>query len=582
MKKILSYMLIFALVFSFSTASLADLIRNETVYVNLDYKGRAENIKVVTHISGKSQEEYFVDYGELEDLRVLTKGIEPLVEDGLLRWDTGKIGERGLYYEGKVEKELPLDLEISYYLDGKEIEAQDLAGKSGELEISIEIKNSEDLTSQIQLPLSLDIFRNIQSEKAMISVVGKTMTLVFTHLPMGDEVFKLKAEGENIELAPIIISSTDSSGLLGEGLGGIGQLIDGMEEMSDATGKLEDGSRELGKAAGLLRDGLKFLGEGVTKLVGGLGEIGHNLKKLLGGFEEINGGLGQLSKGLKEGISSIGEMNRGLDILTREGDRLEKGLGELDGGLDELGKGFSRIGEGLEGLNQGHSSLSQLAEGLVHSSDPKVRGLAEAVIKEGKALEELGQGIGVLNGAMGGLTKNTSQLLEGYGQYNGAVKQIGQGLGQFNQEIQSLPLEIEKIYEGHSQLLGGLSSLYGGLDQLETGGNQLDREVKDIPSHLDKIVQGQEEITDGLGKLRKEGLEEVIDGIEKFSGGEDAGERVFTSFVDERNMENSNCQILMQTPSIKLEKERIELPLAKEDKRTFFQRILDLFKIFRK
>ena len=580
MKKFTSYTLIFMILFSFSIAGMADVVRNETVYVSLKHNGEAENIKIVTHISGSSNDDYYVEYGQLDNLQVLTKDVEPTVEKGTIKWDAKKLKEKDIYYEGKISKKLPLDLKIRYYLDGTEVEAQDLAGKSGKVEISIKVENSEDLTTQIQLPLNLDVFKNIESKKGVMSVVGKTMTVVFTHLPMGDEEFTVKAEGQDIEFDSIIISSMDSSTMLGEGLGELDKLTDGFNEMSDATEKLEEGSKELSKGMGLLKNGLKSLGEGVTKLVDGLKEIGSNLKSILKGFKELNDGLGQLGNGLKEGIESVGDMNQGLNRLSSEGDNIEKGIEGLNGGLMELKAGYNSIGEGLSGLNQGHSDLSLLAQSLVDSNDPRVKGLAEGVIKEGKVMEELGQGMKQINMAMGGVAQNTNQLLEGYKVYNKGINQIAMGFGQFSGEIKALPDEIQKMHQGHSQLVDGLDLLLNGLEQSAAGGAELEKGARNIPGEVDKVIDGQDKITDGLNKLREEGIEEITDNVKKFSNKDES--QGYTSFVDERNVDNSNCQILMQTPSIKVEKETsVSVPQG-EVKRTFFQRIIDLFKVFRK
>ncbi len=51
-----------------------------------------------------------------------------------------------------------MKIKIKYFLDNKEILGEDLAGKSGNLKINISIEDSSDLTTQIQLPLSLDMF----------------------------------------------------------------------------------------------------------------------------------------------------------------------------------------------------------------------------------------------------------------------------------------------------------------------------------------------------------------------------------------------------------------------------------------
>ncbi len=559
--------------------SMAEVVRNETVYVNLNHDGSIKGIKIVTRLSGDSKEQYYMDYGRLEDMRVLTRGVEPIIENGIQKWNTSYLKSQDIYYEGRLEKNLPLDIKIQYYLDGMQINGEELAGKSGALEIKIDIVNSNELTTQVQVPLNLDIFKNIEAKNGVTSVVGKTMTVVFTHLPMGDQSFSIKADGKNIELAPITISSTKSNMSLGEELDGdIGALIEGMGKMSGAANELENGSKELSKGTNLLKDGLEVLSSGISKFVIGLKEIGTNLKSLVEGLSKFNVGLGQLNENIPVLLNGVEDLNSGISTLSLQGHNIENGIKELDSGAKELAGGLGQITNGLEALNTGHSNLTGLAQELLTSSDPRVRALAEGVIYEAQAIEELSKGAIKSKEGMDMLSQSTNNLNYRYSEYNKGLESISLGFAQMSNEVKQIPEKLNEMYQGHSQLVGGLSLLSEGLDAAIIGGNELNTNAAKVPAEVKKLAEGQDKITDGIVLLNQDGLNKITEGIDKFSIIDVfKDDTAYTSFIDERNDENSNCQFIMQTPSIKAQLAKVRSEAVIEVKKNIFQRFMDLF-----
>lgn len=568
--------------FSLPVTTMAEVHRNETVYVNLNHDGSVKEVKIVTHLSGDSKGEYYIDYGKLEAMKVLTNGIEPVIDNETLKWNTSDLRENDIYYEGRIQKELPLDIQVQYFIDGTEINGEALAGKSGTLEIRVDIKNSNELTTQIQVPLNLDTFTNIEAKSGVASVVGKTMTIVFTHLPIGDQSFSIKADGKNIELDPITISSIKSSMSLGENLeGDIEAFSDGMTKMSDATRALENGSRELLKGTNLLKEGLKVLSTGLSKFLSGLKEIGTNLKTLVEGFSQFNMGLGQLNENIPTLVNGLEEISGGINTLSLQSNNIENGIKELDNGTKDLAGGLGQLSDGLEELNMGHSNLTGLAQDLLASSDPRVKALAEGVIDEAQAIEELNKGAGQFKAGMDLISQNTSNLSYGYEEYNKGLKSIASGFNQMNNEAKQIPTRINEMYQGHSQLVGGLSSLYEGLNTAIIGGDELNINAVKVPVEVEKLVEGQNKLTDGITQLNNEGFEKITEGIDKFSMlGSFQDDTSYTSFVDERNSENSNCQFIMQTAPIKVEPIKVKSEANVEAKKSIFQRFIDLFSRF--
>ena len=113
--------------------------KDENIYVNLNQDGSVAGIYVVNEFELKEASR-IVDYGTYDEVRNLTTDSEIAISGNELSVDAPK-GK--FYYQGNLAtKEMPWLISIQYYLDGEEIEAEDLAGKSGELKIVIGIKEN--------------------------------------------------------------------------------------------------------------------------------------------------------------------------------------------------------------------------------------------------------------------------------------------------------------------------------------------------------------------------------------------------------------------------------------------------------
>ncbi len=583
MKKFLSLFLVILILVSSSIVSFAEIIKNETVYVNLNYDGSKGNIVVVNHISGENGDEFFTDYGKYDSFEILVNGVEPIIEGNKIKWPTSFLKTNDIYYEGKIDKELPMDLSIKYYLDGKEIKGNDIAGKTGDFKILISVKDSPDLTTQIQIPLDLDIFSNINVNGGVASVVGKTMTVVYNHLPIGDGEYTLEAYGENIELDSIIIAGTAGDIDIPDNLdSGIKQLVDGIDEMSDATGEIHKGSVELNKGTNLLVNGIKALTKGLYELFTGSKEITDNSNTIINGFKEINGGLVQFKDHVVGLITGIGEMNTGLSSLDKESKNINTGLEGISQGVGGLSQGVQELGEGLSQLDQGHQGLVQLANSLASNPDPQVQALVQGVLGEAQAIASLNEGASEISVGAISLASNTSKLAAGYGEFSKGLSNIAGGFNEMNQGLQTFPKELETMVGGHTELVNGLDPLFAGIDELGGGMEKIYNETKSMPSQVQELADGQRDLSDGLLDLKNEGFEKIKDSLDDFSTlGEDDGKDPYTSFVDNKNNKNSNVQFVMQTPSIKNSDSTSDLDYNIEEtkeKKSFIQRFLDLFR----
>lgn len=112
--------------------------KEETVYSKLDSTGNNYKTIVSTHIINSEDEELIQDLSDLLNIKN-TSGEETFEQDGnTLTWNANK---NDIYYQGESSKELPIECNIKYELNGEEISSKDIAGKSGNVKITLEYKN---------------------------------------------------------------------------------------------------------------------------------------------------------------------------------------------------------------------------------------------------------------------------------------------------------------------------------------------------------------------------------------------------------------------------------------------------------
>lgn len=123
---------------SYDTAA-GSVTKTETVYVNLKANGDVSKVSVSDWLHTDKNEVYVDDISDLENITNVKSKVTPVTDGEKLRWN---MPDTDLYYSGTTDRELPISVQLKYYLDGKEIKPEDLAGKSGEVKIDIKMINN--------------------------------------------------------------------------------------------------------------------------------------------------------------------------------------------------------------------------------------------------------------------------------------------------------------------------------------------------------------------------------------------------------------------------------------------------------
>lgn len=324
------------------TEASSEVSKDETVYVLAGADGSVQKIIVSDWIKNTFERDTVSDKTDLCNIENV-KGDESynLNESNMTVWDAQG---NDIYYQGNIEKELPVNLSVCYKLDGKAVSAEEIAGKSGKATIRFEYKNNQyemveidGKKEKIYVPFAMltgmmldsDVFRNVEVSNGKLLndgdrtiVVGLAFPGLQENLGISKETLEIPSYVEitadviDFELGMTITVATnevfneiDADHIdLSDVDGSLNELTDAMAQLMDGSSTLYDGLCTLLEKSNELVAGVKELAEGANALKEGADALGTGADKLLAGAEKLSAGLDTLSAnsaGLNSGAAQV-------------------------------------------------------------------------------------------------------------------------------------------------------------------------------------------------------------------------------------------------------------------------------------
>lgn len=383
-----------------------DADKDESVYLISDANGNVNKTIVVDHLKNKDKKDTLEDASNLSDIENV-KGKEKFTQSGdKLTWQAGG---KDIYYQGTATEEPPVTQKVTYYLDGKEISPEDLAGKSGKVKIRFDYTNTTSYTETVNgekqtvsVPFAAvtglvlgDGFENIEVTNGKAEVSDSSSVVLGYALPGlkdslgikdgdldGDvnipEYMEMTADVENFSMPAAMTFVVNASDYVSTDGIDTSDLDDMINDLKDASTQLQDGSKTLAEGTdtladglstlqsklgtfasgvGTLKSGLKTYTDGVSTLSGGLNTLGNSTGALVSGADKLNSGAGQLASGsatLKDRLKSYTDGASGL----------AKGASDLDAGIGTLAEKSGTLVDGATKLDDGASQLSASASSI--------------------------------------------------------------------------------------------------------------------------------------------------------------------------------------------------------------------------
>lgn len=384
-------------VYAAGSTDTQDVYKEETVYVNADATGNSDEVTVSDWLKNSgSVSGNLTDESILKEIKNV-KGDETFTENGdQLTWNTA--GE-DIYYQGTTDKELPVSVKLTYFLDGKEVKPDELKGKSGHLKIQVQYTNNEKKTvtvdgkeEEVYTPFIMmtgmilpnETFSNVTIDNGKVIsdgsrniVVGFGMPGLKDSLDLDEETTK-EAEDkgvtipENFEMEADVTDFTMSSTFTVA----LTDLLDDMDmdniidvdSLKDSLNELEDAALELVSGSGTLADGASTLADGVSNYTAGADELNAGIQKYLGSNGELNGSV-------TEYVNGVGKVVKGVKDYTSGTNALANGVTSYVAGEQKIAAGaaqLSQLSKGLEQVQTAVDTLSKATDGKGEATDDLV------------------------------------------------------------------------------------------------------------------------------------------------------------------------------------------------------------------
>lgn len=372
---------------------------DETMYVNLDYYGTATKINVVKGCTPNGVKEY-TDYGSYEKVVNMTDRTEPVLEDGAVRWELPETGKRFYYQctmpEGSVT--LPWDFDISYKLNGREMDASKLAGASGLVEIRIQAtpnrkagayyRNNMMLTAVV--PVDMERCYSVEAPGSQLQSIGSNTVAMFAALPGEEGDFTVRIGTDDYESVGVIMMMVPGTA---DALNHIKDLKEAKDTWREDGDNMYDSMNQLLRAMESMRGEVSQVQGGLDSLEQARGKINANRKQI----ESLSTqALSEMQATTDQMAALIPYLKTARDAVTDINSNTNAIYNTMEDMQDELDRLYDRLGSLSKTLA---SASNQISQGITPEQQ---QALGQLIGKETAEIQKILDALGALAG--GGFT----------------------------------------------------------------------------------------------------------------------------------------------------------------------------------
>lgn len=447
--------------------------KTETVYSVLNSDGSISDTIVSSWLHDEDGINNIKETLNLTDVKNIKSNEKPSKDGNTYTWNAKG---NDVYYEGTATKQLPVSVKIRYELDGQEISANDIQGKSGHLKLTISFTNNYSEVKNINgksivihpsylaggmLNMSTGKFSNVKCESGKIVNDGTNEMLAFANIPGLNETLRsagldkvnnqlgisddvtVEADVNNFDLGSIMVGMTNEIDLaseLGE-IGSVSELTDGIDQLIEADDQLIDGSKQL-------YDGTTQLKEQAAPLTGSSDQV----RQLSSGAIQLNDGV----KALQTGLTAY---TNGVDTLAAGSQQLygiPQGVSQIQNGVSgNLGQGKTNLLDGATALNEGLKQLEAQVNTLtpteldtmqtqIQGAMATLAGMQKTITDDSATLGDLSNSLNTASNAITTITQYNEDLKSDVGTLKNDVSDLKDQISNKNNEIDEKNNEIKE------------------------------------------------------------------------------------------------------------------------------------------
>jgi len=471
------------------TMPVSALTKNETVYAKLNNDGTVKKITVNEYLNNIGNKDVLEDESDLLDIMNINGKEEYKINGNKISWYAKG---NDIYYQGKTNKELPVELDINYYLDNEKMDLDEIIGKSGKIKIEIKYHNLDKHTVKVSgkyetlytpflvttgLILNGSESKNVSVSNGKVINNGKDYIVAGISTPGLYDSLKLK-ELKNMEVVEITYTTTkfelpniyavvtpkviDKDDL---------KIFDKMDSLYKNVDTLKEGIDKIEEGSKALVDGADALNKNSQVLASKIKLLDNGAKALKNGTVELDKGINYLLANIKSAKSELNKLNSSeaatvLNNATMEALKATQGtpVGDL-------------ITENVNSLTLMKTTWTTLTSTINKN---------KAMIKTLSTTPELAE-----------QNKALITLLNQYNEILGATLPSS-----LNSMLNELEAGIVKLKAGSNELVSGTATLYSGV-------NALAKNVPALSNGVNKLYLGSKSLNEGIVKYNQDGITKI-------------------------------------------------------------------------
>ena len=572
-KKIAATTLVIGQVLLASSNILA-VTKEETVYSKLDTTGKSYQTVVSNHIKNTEYLDEIRDLSDLLEIENLNENNTYTQDGNVIVWNAQG---RDVYYNGKSEKELPIEVKMTYTLDGKEILPEELSGKSGKLNIKIEYTNKEKHTVYVNgeyvemyTPFVIfagtyfknDTVQNVKvttgkavDDGSKTIVIGMALPGLQQSLGLDSTDFSIP---ENIEIemdikdyeqssiitfvTPKVIEKKDFN-ILDE----LDTLYSSVDTLQSSMNQIEEGAKTLSEGTALysqnyntFNSAIGMLNDGTTTLQENYEVFNNGLQTANEGAKQVNDGMQQLNtaaESIKDVVYTVIDwLQTAMNTLVTPLKALEQTIIEdIDAVIAMVDNISTPSQENIDYIN----GLNYQAIQELYTENANLEALKEGADEETIAF--LDEQIATNNNVIALLEQNNAetvyqnvdpeqvaQVRAKLVEIRGKVENSELTVEELEAKVQNIINQVYAAFDGINALAQGTEQLANGTEQLAEASIQINDGIATLSSSTEQLKAASIQLNDASIQI-SDGAKQLYDGISRFNN---EGIKVLTSKVN--------------------------------------------------
>ena len=502
----------------------------EVVYVTSDAYGKIKNIEVETTLKAKED-------GELKDVNVLNNVINTSGdEDHDVEDDTLVFENHGsdITYKGNINKDLPVNVKLTYYLDGKEVMVEELAHKSGHLKIVVDYVNNTKVPFLCLTTMMLsDRLSNIKVENGKLLSLGDTKMAVlygepglkdslmlykvdtFDDIKLNDSAYiEADVEDFTLDYTATIVSNGLFKEIKDDDLNKLSSSLNDLSDLNEKIDDIKDASKKLKDEGNNLKDGVNKLNDAINSLDKEVSKYNDNISQ-----------IGSMIDGISLLATSLDDLLKDTNVSN-----LKDNVNMCASILDSIEVNLNLIISIKNDVDSNNENIDKIDVNQINDEETKNAILAlKKIDLSGVDLEKLND-----------IKNNINDIKNDLSSFN-----------TLNVDTTTIKEECVGLSSNKELLVGGMNEIANGSSSLKSVINKLNENMpnmtKAISEFSDKMNEAIDDSSDDLKKFSGTDMKNIVNNIKMLKN----NDKDYDTFVGKLDGMTSSVSFIIETAKIK-------------------------------